>query len=127
MIVVESRQNRVPKHLVGLYNNILKSNSVVALINPISSSSSNLHGDGYSDVDELYQDKEFVAAPRIAAAQSTSYLKELTDSIPSIDSLKLESPENDWKLLGATEPGCGPEKNLRRDSYGVCRYYPVDI
>lgn len=115
MIVVEGR-NRIPKH-VGLYNNNLKSNSVVALINPISSSS---YGEGY---DELYQDKDF--APRVLA--SSPYLKALTDTIPSIDSLKLESPDNDWKLLGATEPGCGPDRNMRRDSYGICRYYALDI
>lgn len=112
VIVVESR-NRVPKHL-GLYNNNLKSNSVLALINPISS------GEGY---DELSHEKDF--APHVFA--SSTYLKELTDTIPSIDSLKLESPDIDWKLLGATEPGCGPDRNMRRDSYGICRYYSIDI
>lgn len=117
MIVVEGRQKRVPKHL-GLYNNSLKSNSVVALINPISTSS--YDGEG---LDALYQDKDF--APRVVAP--SAYFKELTDSIPSIDSLKLESTDNDWKLLGATEPGCGPDRNMRRDSYGTCRFYPVDV
>ncbi|XP_063701593.1 uncharacterized protein LOC134831716 isoform X2 [Culicoides brevitarsis] len=121
VIVVESRQKRVPKHL-GLYNNVLKSNSVVALINP--SSTSSYDGEG---LDELYRDTDF--APRHAAASisSSAYLKELTDSIPSIDSLKLESADNDWKLLGATEPGCGPDRNMRRDSYGICRFYPIDV
>uniref|UniRef100_A0A336LE36 CSON007599 protein n=1 Tax=Culicoides sonorensis TaxID=179676 RepID=A0A336LE36_CULSO len=123
VIVVESRHKRVPKHL-GLYNNNLKSNSVVALINPpINRRSSS--GDGY-DVDELYATKDLIS-PRFIVASSSPYLKALTDSIPSIDSLKLEETDNDWKLLGATEPGCGPEKNMRRDSYGICRYFPLDI
>lgn len=61
----------------------------------------------------------------VISSISSPYLRQLTDPIPTIDSLDVQSDyaNDEWRLLGATENGCGPE--MRRDSYGVCRYYPI--
>lgn len=97
-------------------SNEISSNSVVALKNTHLST----FGDG-----DLYN---VPAVVHIDRPISSAYLKDLTDSIPSFDSLDLDLDtdakyvDDNWKLLGATEPGCGPD--MKRDSYGICRYYP---
>jgi len=55
------------------------------------------------------------------------YLKQLTDPIHSFDSLITADKDyfmsDDWRLLGAATEACGPD--MRRDSYGICRFYPT--
>lgn len=70
-------------------------------------------------------------------ALSSPYLRQLTDPIHSFDSLVMYNNNNDdenngymsddWRLLGqeSTAEACGPE--MRRDSYGICRFYPTNF
>lgn len=78
-------------------------------------------GDGMEDRDLFIQ-------------ESSPYLRQLTDPIHSFDSLISQPPpaaddqyvSDDWRLLGSPDrEACGPE--MRRDSYGVCRYYPTNF
>lgn len=94
-------------------NSQLDSNSLML---PISKSSARSSSNGVPSSG----DGELFISPI-----SSPYLRQLTDPIPTFDSLDVE-PEyvnDEWRLLGATETGCGPD--MRRDSYGVCRYYPT--
>lgn len=103
------RQTRSLIDPVQFDSNFLTANSKRKNSYPFANDGLSSNGDG---------DKLFISSI------SSPYLRQLTDPIPSIDSLDLQSSDyvnNEWRLLGASEAGCGPE--MVRDSYGVCRYY----
>lgn len=102
---------RNKRSLTGL-DNQLDSNSLTA---PLNMNNNRFVNSGISSSG----DGELFISPI-----SSPYLRQLTDPIPTIDSLDIQPNDyvnDEWRLLGATENGCGPE--MRRDSYGVCRYY----